>query len=131
MGAVFAMFSGWYFWIPKLLGLSYNIFLSKIQFWILFIGVNWLASFQFCLILRIAIKYLFVLLRIIIVKIFFFQMKFHLFLLINNYLIAKLVEVKNLIMWKRNFIVSSSLIYAQKASQRLNTRDIQWFVKFT
>lgn len=115
----------WYYWIPKLLGLSYNIFLSKIQFWVLFIGVNWLASFQFCLILRIAIKYLFVLLRIIIVKIFFFKIKFNLFLLINNYLIAKLVEVKNLIMWKRNFIVSSSLIYAQKASQSLNIKDIQ------
>jgi cytochrome c oxidase subunit 1 len=40
MGAVFAMFSGWYFWIPKILGLNYNILLSKVQFWILFIGVN-------------------------------------------------------------------------------------------
>ncbi len=40
MGAVFAMFSGWYFWIPKILGLNYNLTLSKIQFWILFIGVN-------------------------------------------------------------------------------------------
>jgi cytochrome c oxidase subunit 1 len=40
MGAVFAMFSGWYFWIPKILGLHYNILLSKVQFWILFIGVN-------------------------------------------------------------------------------------------
>jgi len=40
MGAVFAVFSGWYFWVPKMLGLNYNIFLSKIQYWILFIGVN-------------------------------------------------------------------------------------------
>nr|ATI20216.1 cytochrome c oxidase subunit 1 [Juglanconis oblonga] len=40
MGAVFAMFSGWYFWVPKLLGLNYNLVLSKVQFWILFIGVN-------------------------------------------------------------------------------------------
>jgi len=40
MGAVFAMFSGWYFWVPKMLGLNYNIFLSNIQYWILFIGVN-------------------------------------------------------------------------------------------
>lgn len=40
MGAVFAMFSGWYFWVPKMLGLKYNLTLSKIQFWILFIGVN-------------------------------------------------------------------------------------------
>ena len=38
---------------------------------------------------------------------------------------AKLVEVKNLIIWKLNFIVSSSLSYTQKASQRLNTKDIQ------
>jgi cytochrome c oxidase subunit 1 len=40
MGAVFALFSGWYFWVPKILGLNYNIMLSKVQFWILFIGVN-------------------------------------------------------------------------------------------
>ena len=40
MGAVFAMFSAWYYWVPKILGLNYNIFLSKIQFWVLFIGVN-------------------------------------------------------------------------------------------
>jgi len=40
MGAVFALFSGWYFWIPKLLGLNYNILLANIHFWLLFIGVN-------------------------------------------------------------------------------------------
>ena len=40
MGAVFALFSAWYFWIPKILGLDYNILLSKVHFWILFIGVN-------------------------------------------------------------------------------------------
>ena len=40
MGAVFAMFSGWYYWIPKMLGLNYNMLLSKVQFWLLFIGVN-------------------------------------------------------------------------------------------
>jgi cytochrome c oxidase subunit 1 len=40
MGAVFAMFSGWYHWVPKILGLNYNMVLSKAQFWILFIGVN-------------------------------------------------------------------------------------------
>ena len=38
MGAVFALFSGWYFWIPKMLGLDYNIMLSKVHFWILFIS---------------------------------------------------------------------------------------------
>ena len=40
MGAVFALFSAWYFWIPKMLGLNYNILLGKAHFWILFIGVN-------------------------------------------------------------------------------------------
>lgn len=29
MGAVFALFSGWYFWIPKILGLSYDHLLLK------------------------------------------------------------------------------------------------------
>jgi cytochrome c oxidase subunit 1 len=40
MGAVFALFSAWYFWIPKILGLEYNRTLGKVHFWILFIGVN-------------------------------------------------------------------------------------------
>ncbi len=40
MGAVFAMFSGWYFWTPKILGLNYNLTLSKVQFWLFFLGVN-------------------------------------------------------------------------------------------
>ena len=40
MGAVFALFSAWYFWVPKILGLDYNIMLGKVHFWILFIGVN-------------------------------------------------------------------------------------------
>ena len=40
MGAVFALFSGLYFWSPKILGLTYNIVLSKVHFWVLFFGVN-------------------------------------------------------------------------------------------
>jgi cytochrome c oxidase subunit 1 len=40
MGAVFALFSGWYFWIPKILGLNYNQLWAKAHFWIFFIGVN-------------------------------------------------------------------------------------------
>jgi group I intron endonuclease len=40
MGAVFAMFAGWYFWVPKILGLNYNQLLAKVQFWLLFIGVR-------------------------------------------------------------------------------------------
>ena len=40
MGAVFALFSGWYFWIPKILGLSYKLYAGKAHFWLLFVGVN-------------------------------------------------------------------------------------------
>ena len=40
MGAVFALFSGWYFWIIKMLGLTYSLSLSIVHFWVLFIGVN-------------------------------------------------------------------------------------------
>ena len=40
MGAVFALFSAWYFWIPKITGLSYNMMLGKVHFIIMFIGVN-------------------------------------------------------------------------------------------
>lgn len=40
MGAVFALFSAWYFWIPKILGLDYSKLLGKVHFWILFTGVN-------------------------------------------------------------------------------------------
>ena len=40
MGAVFALFAGWYYWTPKLFGLQYNELLGKIHFWTLFIGVN-------------------------------------------------------------------------------------------
>nr|YP_010033045.1 cytochrome c oxidase subunit 1 [Tuber calosporum]QOW39553.1 cytochrome c oxidase subunit 1 [Tuber calosporum] len=34
------IFKWWYFWIPKILGLDYNRLLSKVHFWILFIGSN-------------------------------------------------------------------------------------------
>ena len=40
MGAVFGLFSAWYFWVPKILGLNYDLVLGKTHFWILFIGVN-------------------------------------------------------------------------------------------
>jgi cytochrome c oxidase subunit 1 len=40
MGAVFALYSGWYFWIPKVLGMLYDVTLGKLHFWVLFIGVN-------------------------------------------------------------------------------------------
>ena len=40
MGAVFALFAGFYYWIPKIVGKLYDDFLGKIHFWTLFIGVN-------------------------------------------------------------------------------------------
>jgi cytochrome c oxidase subunit 1 len=40
MGAVFAIFAGFYFWISKITGLQYNEVLGKIHFWTTFLGVN-------------------------------------------------------------------------------------------
>ena len=40
MGAVFALYSAWYYWIPKMSGLNYSLRGGIIHFWILFIGVN-------------------------------------------------------------------------------------------
>jgi len=37
---VFALFSAWYFWIPKITGLNYDQMLGKVHFFIMFIGVN-------------------------------------------------------------------------------------------
>jgi cytochrome c oxidase subunit 1 len=40
MGAVFAAFAGWYYWIGKITGLAYPEKLGRIHFWLFFIGVN-------------------------------------------------------------------------------------------
>ena len=40
MGAVFALFAGFYFWSPKIIGKTYNELLGKIHFWTMFVGVN-------------------------------------------------------------------------------------------
>ena len=40
MGAVFAIFAGFYYWIAKIAGLQYPEVLGKIHFWLFFIGVN-------------------------------------------------------------------------------------------
>lgn len=40
MGAVFALFAGFYFWVPKIVGKTYNEFLGKVHFWTLFVGVK-------------------------------------------------------------------------------------------
>ena len=48
MGAVFALFAGFYYWAPKIVGKTYNETLGKIHFWTLFVGVkkiNFLLSY--------------------------------------------------------------------------------------
>lgn len=40
MGAVFAMFAGMYYWLPKMLGQGYTQRDGALHFWITFIGVN-------------------------------------------------------------------------------------------
>jgi cytochrome c oxidase subunit 1 len=40
MGAVFAIFAGFYYWIAKMTGLQYSEVLGKIHFWVFFVGVN-------------------------------------------------------------------------------------------
>ena len=40
LGAVFAIFGGFYYWFPKMSGRMYNEFLGKAHFILMFIGVN-------------------------------------------------------------------------------------------
>ena len=40
LGAVFAIFAGFYYWFPKMSGYMYSEFLGKLHFWVTFIGVN-------------------------------------------------------------------------------------------
>ena len=40
LGAVFAIFAGWYYWFPKMTGYMYNETIGKVHFWLMFIGVN-------------------------------------------------------------------------------------------
>lgn len=40
MGAVFALFAAFYYWTPKIVGLTYSERLGRVHFWTLFIGVN-------------------------------------------------------------------------------------------
>jgi cytochrome c oxidase subunit 1 len=40
LGAVFAIFAGWYYWFPKITGYMYNETIGKIHFWVTFVGVN-------------------------------------------------------------------------------------------
>ncbi len=40
LGAVFALFAGFYYWFGKMSGKMYNEFLGKVHFFLMFIGVN-------------------------------------------------------------------------------------------
>ena len=40
MGAVFALFAGFYYWTPKIVGRKIKDFLGKIHFWTFFVGVR-------------------------------------------------------------------------------------------
>ncbi len=40
LGAVFAIFAGFYYWFPKMTGYGYSEFLGQLHFWIMFVGVN-------------------------------------------------------------------------------------------
>ncbi|MEJ0060621.1 MAG: cytochrome c oxidase subunit I [Terricaulis sp.] len=40
LGAVFTIFAGFYYWLPKMSGYRYNGVLGGLHFWITFVGVN-------------------------------------------------------------------------------------------
>ena len=40
LGAVFAIFAGWYYWFPKMTGKMYREVLGQLHFWVMFVGVN-------------------------------------------------------------------------------------------
>ncbi|MBI2717770.1 MAG: cytochrome c oxidase subunit I [Rhizobiales bacterium] len=40
LGAVFAIFAGWYYWFPKISGYMYDERIGKLHFWVTFVGVN-------------------------------------------------------------------------------------------
>ena len=40
LGAVFAIFAGWYYWFPKISGYMYNETIGNLHFWVMFVGVN-------------------------------------------------------------------------------------------
>jgi cytochrome c oxidase subunit 1 len=40
LGAVFAIFAGFYYWFPKMSGRMYSDGMAKVHFWLTFVGVN-------------------------------------------------------------------------------------------
>jgi len=141
MGAVFALFAAWYFWSPKAEGLTYNDRKGKLHFWGLFIGVRDKLAPSLAQLNKIlfdtrksylvlknnflnyfkdyySVKYIYI---------YLYQFKFNnslfkFFTLTNNNPNAQLVEVKNSV---------KIITDIHKASQRLNTKDIQWLIGFT
>jgi LAGLIDADG endonuclease len=141
MGAVFALFAAWYFWSPKAEGLTYNDRKGRLHFWGLFIGViEKLApslvqlnkilfdtrksyyGLNNCYLNHIKDYYSVNFIYFCLYQFKFNNFLFKLFTLTNNDPNAQLVEVKNSV---------KNIADIQKASQRLNTKDIQWLIGFT
>ena len=40
LGAVFAIFAGWYYWFPKMSGYMYSEWMGQLHFWLTFVGAN-------------------------------------------------------------------------------------------
>ena len=40
LGAVFAIFAGWYYWFGKMFGYNYSEAIGKLHFWVTFVGIN-------------------------------------------------------------------------------------------
>ena len=40
LGAVFAIFAGWYYWHEKMFGRAYSEIIGQLHFWVMFVGVN-------------------------------------------------------------------------------------------
>jgi len=141
MGAVFALFAAWYFWSPKVDGLTYNDRKGRLHFWGLFIGVKEKLAPSLVQLNKILFdtrksfldsnnsylnyikdNYSVNLIYFYLYQFKFFNYLFKFFTLTNNYPNAQLVEVKDLV---------NEITDIHKASQRLNTKDIQWLIGFT
>jgi len=135
MGAVFALFAAWFFWTPKAEGLTYNDRKGRLHFWGLFVGVKKKLAPSLVQLNKILfdtrksylvlnnnyLNYIKDNYSVNFIYFFLYQFKlnnslFKFFTLTNNYPIAQLVEVKN---------SGNNITEIQKASQRLNTKDIE------
>jgi Cytochrome C and Quinol oxidase polypeptide I/LAGLIDADG endonuclease len=141
MGAVFALFAAWFFWSPKSEGLTYNDRKGRLHFWGLFLGVEkklapslvqlnkilFDTRKSFLVLKYITLNYITDNYSVYIIYIYLYRFKinnflFKFFTLTNNCSNAQLVEVKSSV---------NSFTVSHKASQRLNTKDIQWLVGYT